>query len=98
MPRERLYAEFDSPDALLRAVDTAHALGSEDLEAYTPFPVKGLEERLALKRSKVPFFVLAAGLGGGAFGYVVQWWCAAIDFPIDVGGRPLHSAPAFIPI
>jgi len=98
MPRSSLFAEFGSADALERAVDHLRALGYTELEAYTPFPLRHLDQRLGLRRSKVPLFVLAAGLTGAGVGYLVQWWCTAVDFPLDVGGRPLHSAPAFIPI
>jgi hypothetical protein len=97
MLRSGVLAEFDSPDALVRAVDHLLAHGYTRLDTFTPFAIKDIEEKITAK-SPVPAIMLAAGLFGAIFGYVVQWWCNAIDFPINVGGRPLNSAPAFIPI
>jgi hypothetical protein len=90
-------AEFASPDALVAAVRRLKELGYRRLDAFTPFPVKAAIDALT-PPTPVPAIMLVAGLSGGALGYLVQWWCAAIDFPINVGGRPLNSAPAFIPI
>jgi hypothetical protein len=89
-------AEFESPEALARACDRLEAMGCTRLFTWTPYPVRGVIRRTW--PATVPWLMLAAGLLGGALGYFVQWWCNAVDFPINVGGRPLHSAPAFIPI
>ena len=89
--------EFVSPEALLAAVDRLKELGYTRLDAFTPYPVKALEEKIA-KRSPVGWLMLGAGLAGAALGYGVQWWCAVVAWPLNVGGRPVHSAPAFIPI
>lgn len=94
--RLALAAEFASPRALLSAAGAARAAGWRRLDAYTPFPVPGLEEELAIPRTRLRWAVLAAALAGGALGYWVQWWTAAVDYPLVVGGRPLHSAPAFV--
>ncbi|HLK36911.1 MAG TPA: DUF3341 domain-containing protein [Polyangiaceae bacterium] len=94
--RSGVVAEFDSADALERAYERLRDVGYTRLEAWSPYAVKGIVKRLP--PSFVPWLMLLAGLAGGALGYLVQWWCNGINFPIDVGGRPLHSAPAFIPI
>jgi hypothetical protein len=94
--RSGVLAEFDSPDAFARAYERLFASGYRRLSSWSPYAVGSVLRAEA--RSPVPGWMLAAGLVGGALGYLVQWWCGAIDFPIDVGGRPLHSAPAFIPI
>ena len=94
--RSGLVAEFDSPDALERAYERLRNDGYTRLETWTPYALKGVVARMP--PSVVPWVMLVAGLVGGALGYLVQWWCNGIDFPIDVGGRPLQSAPAFIPI
>jgi hypothetical protein len=94
--RSGVMAEFDSPEALERAYDRLEDAGYTRLESWTPYGVRGLVKRLP--PSLVPWIMLGAGLFGAGFGYVVQWWCNARDFPIDVGGRPFNSAPAFIPI
>jgi hypothetical protein len=93
-----LLAEFGSPEELVVAVGTLRALGLTHLDAFTPYPVRELEPLLGIRRSPIPRWVLAAGLTGAGAAYLIQWWCAAVSYPIDVGGRPFHSAPAFIPI
>jgi hypothetical protein len=94
--RSGLLAEFDSPETLVRAYERLRLVGFTRLSSFTPYPVKGLVTKLP--ESKVPWIMLGAGLFGGGFGYLLQWWCNARAYPIDVGGRPLNSVPAFIPI
>lgn len=90
--------EFRTPERLLAAARDLRERGFTRLDAHTPFPVEGLDEVLELKSSHLPALGLLAGLGGAAGAYLVQWFTQAVDWPLDVGGRPLHSAPAFIPI
>jgi hypothetical protein len=94
--RSGLLAEFDSPEALVRAYERLILAGFTRLSSFTPYPVRGLVTKLP--ESKVPWIMLGAGLLGGGFGYLLQWWCNVRAYLINVGGRPLHSAPAFIPI
>ena len=68
------------------------------MDAYTPYPVEGLAEELGLRRTRVPFVVLVAGLVGAAVGFFMQYWSMAVDYPFNVGGRPHNSWPVFIPI
>src|SRR5712691_4252077 len=91
-------AEFSTPDELLAATRGARQAGYRQMDAYTPFPVEGLAEALGFQRTGLPFLVLLGGIVGGVGGYVMQYWMAAIDYPLNVGGRPLHSWPAFIPV
>jgi hypothetical protein len=93
-----LMAEFESPERLLEATRGAYAQGYRKMEAYTPFPVDGLAEALDFHHSRVPAIVFSGGLLGGLTGYFMQWYSAVVSYPINVGGRPLHSWPAFIPI
>ena len=88
-------AEFESADALAKAFDALTREGYTRMTTYTPYAVKSVVSRLG---SVVPWVMLAAGCFGGVFGYLIQWWCNARDYPINVGGRPLHSVPAFVPI
>lgn len=91
-------AQFPSPEILLDAV---HALRDDPairLEAYTPFAVEGLSDALRLPPNRVPLATLIGGLVGGLGAYFVQWYAAVISFPINVGGRPLHSWPLFVPV
>jgi len=89
-------AEFDTPEALEAAYDALTREGYTRLDTWTPYPIKSLVK--AQPESSVGWIMLVAGLVGAALGYVIQWWVNVSAFRIDVGGRPLHSAPAFIPI
>jgi hypothetical protein len=95
--RYGVMGEFAAAETLLQAARTLRGAGLR-LEAYTPFSVDGLAEALALPPDRVPLLVFAGGLVGAVGGYLLQWYTAAIDYPIDAGGRPLHSWPAFIPV
>src|SRR5262249_39309584 len=96
--RTYVLGEFRSGEELVHATRAMRDQGYQHLDAHTPFPVPGLPEALALPRSRVPLLVLIGGLSGAVLGYLMQWWTNAVDFPINVGGRPLQSAPSFIPI
>lgn len=93
-----LLAEFASADALLQAAAAARAGGYRKLDAYTPFPVEGLSEALGMEHTRLPWIVLAGGAVGAIAGYGLQYWVSVIEYPLNIGGRPLHSWPAFIPI
>jgi len=93
-----LMAEFDDPEALLAAARRAYEEGYRQMDAYTPLPIEGLAEALGLRHTGVPPIVLAGGLIGCLGGFYLQYWVAVIDYPINVGGRPLNSWPAFIPV
>jgi ActD protein len=90
--------EFTEVSAVLPAVKIARAAGQVKLEAYTPFAVEGLSAALGHRRSLVPLITLLGGLLSGMGGYGMMWYSAAVSYPLNVGGRPLHSWPAFIPI
>jgi hypothetical protein len=94
--RSGVVAEFETPEALERAYEALRRDGYERLDTWTPYAVKGIVRKGP--ESLVPWIMLAAGLFGGGFGYLLQWWVNVRAFRIDVGGRPLDSAPAFIPI
>src|SRR5262249_33031470 len=91
-------AEFSSPESLLEATHKAYAEGFRRMDAYTPFPVDGLAEALGFHKTTVPLMVLIGGLIGCIGGFYLQYWVAVIDYPINVGGRPLNSWPSFIPV
>lgn len=97
-PLHGLIAEFKSPEALLAAVKAAAAHGYTQMDAYTPFPVHGLARALGKRRSWLPLLFLLGGMAGGTGGYFMQWYAMAIDYPLNIGGRPLHSWPSFIPV
>jgi Alternative complex III, ActD subunit len=96
--RMGIVAEFETPELLRDALVRLREAGYVRMDTYTPYPVEGVAGELNLGRPGTTRVALIAGLGGGVFAYVFQWWMTAVNYPLDVGGRPLHSAPAFIPI
>lgn len=93
-----LLAEFDSPEALIRAARAVDENGYVCFDAFSPSPLEELSEVVRLRRPWLPRIVLIAGLSGGGSGFLLQWWISAVAYPLDVGGRPLLSWPAFIPV
>src|SRR5712691_3741305 len=93
-----LLAEFDTPAGLVAAAERARKEGYRCMDAYAPFPVEGLAEALKFHHTRVPLLTLIGGIVGGLAGYFMQYWIAAINYPLNIGGRPLHSWPAFIPV
>lgn len=93
-----MLAEFRSADELLDAVRAVRDARYRRIEAYTPFPVEGLTAALGDTRDRIPLLTLIGGVLGGAGGYFMQWYSATVSYPINVGGRPLHSWPSFIPV
>lgn len=91
-----LMAEFASPAELLAAARRTREEGYTRMDAYTPFPVEELAEALGFHRTRLPLVVLAGGLVGLVGGYFLQYYAAVVDYPLNVGGRPFHSWPAFI--
>lgn len=101
MPDSTLYgivAEFDKPDEIVRAAKGMSAEGYHKMEAYTPFQVKELSEVITVRRPLMPLIVLIGGIIGGLTGFTMQYYAAAVSYPLNVAGRPLNSWPAFIPI
>jgi hypothetical protein len=97
-PLYGLMAEFDSPDALVAASRRAHEAGYRRLDAYTPFPIEELHEALGFHNTGVPLLVLIGGIVGGVAGYGLEYWVSAVAYPLNIGGRPFHSWPSFIPV
>jgi hypothetical protein len=93
-----LLAEFADADGAVAAAKRLRDNGYEGLEAYTPYPVVELEDALRVPRSRIPLFTLLAGMSGAAGALGLIEWMNAFDYPLDVGGRPLHSIPASVPI
>jgi hypothetical protein len=93
-----IMAEFDSPTDLVNAARAVRAQGYRKLDAYSPFPIEELSAALGLHRNKLPLIVLVGGLAGLVTGYMLQYYVTVIHFPINIGGRPLHSWPSYIVI
>ena len=91
-------AEFATPEELMAAAKKAREAGYKHVTAYTPFPIEGLAEEIGFKWTAVPLITLIGGVGGGLTGFAMQYWMMAISYPLNIGGRPLNSWPAFIPV
>jgi Protein of unknown function (DUF3341) len=97
-PIHGLMAEFETATELVDAVKQTRSAGYRDYDAYTPFPVEAVAEAMGEHHNQLPLLVLLGGIAGLVGGYALAYWTSAIDYPINVGGRPLNSWPAFIPI
>lgn len=93
-----MIAEFDTPEALLAATEKTYEAGYRRMDAYTPFPVHGLAEAMGRRGIRLPLLVLAGGLFGAVFGFVLQAYSNTLDYTMNIGGRPLFSWPSYIPI
>jgi hypothetical protein len=92
-----MIAEFETPEALKTAVVEAKRAGFTKLDAFSPFPLSEVADELGVRTTAIPWIALVAGLVGGCIQYGAQYWMNAVDYPLNVGGRPLDSWPAFIP-
>ncbi len=89
---------FDAPDLLISATRKAREAKYRDFDAYTPYPVHGLEAAQGIKRSPIPYVTFLAGITGCAAAFALQYWTSAVDWPLNVGGKPFNSWPAFVPV
>lgn len=93
-----IIAEFLSPDALLRATERTRDAGYKKFEAYTPFPIHGLTDAMGYQDVRVKWIIFFGGIVGVIAGYGLQYWVSVYAYAHNVGGKPLHSWPAFIPV
>jgi hypothetical protein len=96
--RRFVLGEFREPEACVEAARKLREGGVSGLDAYSPYPLPGIDEALDLPRSKVPLVALAGGVLGAAGGYFLQFWMNGVDWPINVGNRPPHGFWTNIPI
>jgi hypothetical protein len=89
---------FPDEARLLGAIDAAQAEGLRVEDAWTPHPIHGLDERLGLRRSRLPVVCFIGAVLGLVGGFGLQYWASMIDWPLDVGGMPFNSFPAFVPM
>ena len=98
-PREGIYgllAEFNTPSELVHATEAAHAAGFRRMECYTPYPVEEAAVALRFHKNRVPLLTLLGGLMGVTTAFLMETWIAVWSYPLNIGGRPLFSWPAFI--
>jgi hypothetical protein len=93
-----LMAEFDDPAALVMAAQHARQDGYTCMDGYAPYPIEELHHALGSPTTRLPLVVLIGGLLGCGGGYAMQYWMSAVAYPLNVGGKPLNSWPAFIPV
>lgn len=97
-PLYGLIAEYDTPDQVVHAAESARKAGYTKMDAYSPHPVEGIEDALGLKPTRLGFVVLAMGLIGAVAGYAMQWYAGAEFYPLNIGGRPMNPWPNYIVI
>jgi len=93
-----IMAEFDNPSDLVAAARQTHDAGYRRVNGYSPYPIEELTEAIGFTRTTLPLIVLVGGILGGLGGFFMQYWMEVIDYPLNVGGKPFNSWPAFIPI
>jgi hypothetical protein len=93
-----LLAEYTTPESLVEAAGRAYAEGYRKMDAYSPMPVEGLAEAIGFTHNRMPLIVLIGGLTGAATAYGMMYFSAVINYPFNIGGRGLHTWPAFVPI
>lgn len=93
-----LLAEFPNAQALVDAAGRACEEGYQKMDAFSPFPIEELTDALGVKPTRLPYVVLIGGILGALGGYFLQYYSAVIDYPVNIGNRPHHSWPAFIPV
>jgi hypothetical protein len=91
-----LMAEFDSATAIVSAARRAREAGYSKVDAYTPFPIHELDAALKLPRTILPWLVFFGGIAGLVSGFALQYWVSVVDYPLNIGGRPFASWPAFV--
>lgn len=91
-----LLAEFETAQGVVRAAREVRAQGYRKLDAYTPYPMEELTDALHLHRTRVPLVVLCGGIFGLLFGWGLQYYTAVVDYPLNIGGRPVYAWPAFV--
>ncbi len=91
-----LMAEFDSATAIVNAARRTREAGYTKIDAYTPFPIHEMDAALKLPRTKLPWLVFFGGITGMLGGFTLQYWTSVIQYPLNIGGRPIASWPSFI--
>lgn len=97
-PLYGVMAEFDNPSDLVAAARKTYESGYRRINGYSPYPIEELSEAIGFTRTSLPLIVLIGGIIGGLGGFFMQYWMEVIDYPLNVGGKPFNSWPAFIPI
>jgi ActD protein len=97
-PMYGVMAEFENPTDLVAAARKVYSLGYRRINGYSPYPIEELSEAIGFTKTSLPLIVFIGGVVGALGGFFMQYWIEVIDYPINVGGKPTNSWPAFIPI
>ena len=98
---EKLYGlliEFDDADQLVNGCEKVREAGFRRWDAYTPFPIHGMDRAMGIRGTRLPWIVLCGGLTGLGLALLMQWWMNAVDYPFMISGKPLFGLPAAIPV
>ena len=98
MSRRLFVGVFETEDDTLAAVSASRRQGFKVVDVYAPYAVHGLEEAMGLAPSRLPWIVFALGLAGASFKVWFEFWTTMVDWPLNVGGKPFNSLPAFVPV
>jgi len=94
-----LLAEFSDPGALLHAAEAVREEGYQHFDTYSPFPIHGMDEAMGLGNAAgVGVFTFFGGVTGFAVAYLLQWWTAAVDYPLNISGKPFFAVEPSVPI
>ena len=93
-----LLAQLPGEQELVQATHSVYAAGYRRFDAFAPYPVEELAEAMNFRHTRVPMLVLIGGLIGGISGFGLQYWINVFSYPLNIGGRPHNSWPAFIPV
>jgi ActD protein len=97
-PLYGVIAEFEGPGELVHAARKTYEAGYTRINGYSPYPIEELSEAIGFTHTSLPLIVFIGGVIGGLSGFFMQYWIEVIDYPLNVGGKPYNSWPAFIPI
>lgn len=93
-----LLTEFESPAALVEAVEKVRDAGFKHWDVHTPFPIHGMDDAMGIRGTRLPFIILGGALTGLGLATLMQWWMNAVDYPFMISGKPLFGIPANVPI
>ncbi|NND71815.1 MAG: DUF3341 domain-containing protein [Rhodothermales bacterium] len=99
--KDRLYgvlAEFSDPGDLYHAAEKVRDEGYRHFDVHSPFPIHGMDKAMGLGNSKVGYITLIGGLTGLATGILLQWWTGAVDYPLNISGKPFFAFEPSIPV
>jgi hypothetical protein len=98
LPLYGVIAEFEGPNELVHAARRVYETGYRRINGYSPYPIEELSEAIGFTHTSLPLIVFIGGVVGGLAGFFMQYWIEVINYPLNVGGKPYNSWPAFIPI